>query len=129
MTTLLLDTHVVLWWLGGHPRLRDAVRQTVEGADEVHVSAASTWEVAIKTAVGKLTLSLPDATTFAGVCAAQGFDLTSVSHEDAWAVRELPASPADPFDRLLAATARRRRWTLVTADPAFDELGVELLRA
>lgn len=129
MSALLLDTHVVLWWLGDHPRLSGEVRAAVTDAQGVHVSAATTWEVAIKTAVGKLDLTLPEGSTFPEVCAAQGFDLAPVTHDDTWAVRTLPASRADPFDRLLAATARRRGWTLVTADAGFDDLGVELLRA
>lgn len=129
MSAILLDTHVVPWWLGNHSRLADEVREAVDAAGEVHVSAATTWEVAIKTAIGRLELGLPHGATFAGVCAEQGFDLTPIAHEDAWAVRDLPVSRADPFDRLLAGTARRRGWTLVTADAAFDELGVELLRA
>lgn len=129
MSALLLDTHVVLWWLGDHPRLSDEVRDAVTDADAVHVSAATTWEVAIKTVIGKLDLTLPEGSTFPEVCAAQGFDLVPVTHDDAWVVRSLPAPRADPFDRLLAATARRRGWTLVTADAGFDDLGVELLRA
>lgn len=129
MSALLLDTHVVLWWLGDHPRLSDEVREAVGGAEAVHVSAATTWEVAIKTAIGKLRLTLPEGSTFPEVCAAQGFDLAPVTHDDTWAVHTLPASRSDPFDRLLAASARRRGWTLVTADDAFDDLGVELLRA
>ena len=127
MTVLLLDTRVVLWWLADSPRLTESARRAVQDADAVHVSAASTWEVAIKTALGKLDVRFDEGSDFPGTCADQGFALTAVTHEDAWAVGALPTSRTDPFDRLIAATARRRGWAVVTADPAFRSLGVDLL--
>jgi hypothetical protein len=77
--------------------------------------------------IAKMELDLEADTTFASVCAAQGFRLLCVDHADAWAVLSLPATRADPFDRLIAATARRRGWTVVTADAVFDDLGVPTL--
>lgn len=128
MTPLLLDTHVVLWWLADDPRLTDGLRLAVQQADGVHISAASTWEVAIKVEIGKLDVDFREGESFVQVCAAQGFVLTAVTHEDAWSIGALPAARTDPFDRLIAATARRRGWTVVTADPAFEAFGVALLR-
>lgn len=127
MTVLLLDTHIALWWLADDERLTADMRQAVERADAVHVSAASTWEVATKMANGKLDVRFADGESFAQVCVDQGFALVAVTHEDAWSIGELPTSSGDPFDRLIAATARRRGWTVVTADPAFQTLGVRLL--
>lgn len=127
MSSLLLDTHIVLWWPSDDPRLSDSVRRAVQAADNVTVSAASTWGVAIKAAIGKLVIDLPEGSSFASTCADQGFDLLPITHEDAWAGGTLPRSRTDPFDRLIAATARRRRWTVVTADPASAGLGVDLL--
>ena len=83
--------------------------------------------MAIKIAIGKLELDLGEL-SFADTVADQGFELTAVTHEDAWSIGALPPARTDPFDRLIAATARRRGWTVVTADPAFDGLGVPLLR-
>lgn len=128
MTSLLLDTHVVLWWLADDPRLSPRVRKAVRGADGVHVSAASTWEAAIKVAIGKLELDLDAGASFGQICADQGFSLVAVSHEDAWSIGALPTTRTDPFDRLIAATAKRRGWTVVTADPAFEAFDVPLLR-
>lgn len=128
MSELLLDTHVVLWWLADDARLGAHARDALGRAAAVHVSVATTWEVAIKAAIGKLDLGLRDDETFPGVCRAQGFVLTHVDHLDAWAVRDLPPSRTDPFDRLIAATARRRGWTVVSADPVFGGLGVPVLR-
>lgn len=124
---LLLDTHAALWWLLASDEMPDPTRRAVAGASAVHVSAATTWEVGIKRAIGKLELELPDGVTFSAACRAHGFQLTDVSHEDAEAVADLPAVRRDPFDRLLAATARRRGWTLVTRDPGFAELAVPTL--
>lgn len=65
--------------------------------------------------------------TFSGACRAHGFSLADISHADAEAVADLPQARRDPFDRLIAATARRRNWTLVTRDPGFAELAVSTL--
>lgn len=129
MSDLLLDTQVVLWWLADDPRLTPRTRELVAAAGAARVSSASTWEVAIKRAIGKLDLVLDTGSTFHSVCAEQGFVLTAVEHEDAWAVCELPAVRADPFDRLIAATAKRRGWTVVSADPVFAGLAVPAIRA
>lgn len=129
MTPLLLDTQIAVWWLADDQRLTDTTRAAVLDAPRVHLSAASSWEVAIKQAIGRIELALEPGESFPAVCADQGFDLLSVTHEDAWQVLTLPASRTDPFDRLIAASARRRGLTVVTADPAFDGLGVPLLRA
>jgi PIN domain nuclease of toxin-antitoxin system len=114
----------VLWWLGDDPRLTARLRAAIESADEAIVTSASTWEVAIKLAIGKLELELEPGTTFASVCADQGFQLVSVEHADAWGILDLPPSRADPFDRLIAATALRRRWIVASTDAVFNELGV-----
>ena len=127
MSALILDTHIALWWLADDGRLTPRLRDLVGRSTDVCLSSASTWEVAIRLAIGKLRLDLEPDTTFASVCANQGFRLVSVDHADAWAVLSLPATRADPFDRLIAATARRRGWTVVTVDPVFDDLGVPTL--
>ncbi len=124
---LLLDTHVALWWIGTSPELPAAMRSVISSASDVHVSAASTWEVSIKVALGKLCVEAPEGASFAAACRAHGFDLVDVTHADAEAVAALPPARSDPFDRLLAATARRRGWTLVTRDAAFVPLGVATL--
>lgn len=127
MTALLLDTHVALWWLADDRRLTAGMRRAVERSDGAHVSAASTWEVAIKVAIGKLDVHFEEGESFAQTCADQGFTLVAVTHVDAWSIGALPATRSDPFDRLIAATARRRGWTVVTADPAFEAFGVALV--
>lgn len=83
MTVLLLDTHVALWWLADDPRLSARIRRTVARSDATHLSAASTWEVAIKMAIGKLAPELREGERSAQTCADQGFSLTAVTHEDA----------------------------------------------
>lgn len=82
----------------------------------------------IRSAVGTLDVDLADHASFPAACLAQGFRLVPVEHQDAWGVRHLPPVGTDPFDRLIAATARQRRWTVVTADRAFDDLDVDVVR-
>jgi PIN domain nuclease of toxin-antitoxin system len=109
---LLLDTHVVLWWLDDSPRLREVDRDAVGTAEAVHVSAASTWEIAIKQRIGKLEAPADQL----DVVAEQPWSLTDITHDDAASVAALPDHHGDPFDRMLVAQAARRGLTLMTAD-------------
>jgi PIN domain nuclease of toxin-antitoxin system len=101
--TLLLDTHVLLWWLADDPRLTPAMREAIaDPSTSVVVSAASAWEAAIKAAVGKLRV--PDG--FRDELTRHGFDELPVTVEDGRAACALPRRHSDPFDRMLIAQAR-----------------------
>ena len=119
--TLLLDTHVLLWWLADDLRLTPAMREAIaDPSTSVMVSAASAWETAIKAAVGKLTV--PDG--LQQELKRHGFDELPVTVEDGLAAGALPRHHSDPFDRMLIAQAARRRLVVVTADRRFAEYDV-----
>jgi PIN domain nuclease of toxin-antitoxin system len=119
--TLLLDTHVVLWWLAEDDRLTPTMREAIaDPARPVVVSAASAWEMAIKAGLGKLTIP----GDLAGELGRQGFGELPVTVEDGVAAGALPRHHADPFDRMLIAQAARRRFVLVTADRRFADYDV-----
>lgn len=112
---LLLDTHVVIWWLANDD-LDDEVLARIADPDAiVAVSAASIWEAAIKQVLGKL--SLPEPLSLAS--ADEGFEPLLVTFEHAERSGELPPHHRDPFDRLLVAQAQMEDLTLVSRDPAF----------
>ena len=125
MTTsrLLLDTHVFLWWQLDDPRLNATARDAIANAKQVFVSAASTWEAAIKAGLGKL--SLPQ-TIMAGV-AASGFDELPICFAHAEGVAALPLYDRDPFDRLLVSQAQLEGLTLVTHNAALRPYTVDIL--
>lgn len=112
MSGLLLDTHVLLWLLEDNPRLGTAARERITESAAVFASAASTWELAIKAAIGKLTLpgDFDDAIGRSGV---QDLPITR-RHALASDVTALPHK--DPFDAILVAQATVERLTLLTAD-------------
>lgn len=121
---LLLDTHVMLWWLADDPKLpRQAATAIADGESFVVVSAASVWEVAIKKAVGRL--DAPD--DLLEAMEANDFDSLSISPAHALAAGALPAHHADPFDRMLIAQARAEGLAVVTVDARFSDYDVELL--
>ena len=122
---LLLDTHVLLWWLAGNPKLSTMARARIEEAEIVYVSAASVWEMAIKTAIGKL--DAPD--DLEEQLPRHRFEQLPVSVSHALAVAKLPRHHADPFDRMLVAQASFESLTLVTADPQLAVYGVPIFRA
>jgi len=121
---LLLDTHVLIWWDEGR-RLSAQARRAIAEAEEVFVSAASAWEVAIKVGLGRLrpTRTVEDAVE------ESGFAELPVTFQHASRVASLPPHHRDPFDRLLAAQAEVEGLTLVTRDPAFEPYEIDLLRA
>ncbi|BBX28076.1 type II toxin-antitoxin system VapC family toxin [Mycolicibacterium alvei] len=112
MSGLLLDTHVLLWLLEDNPRLGTAARERITESAAVFASAAGTWELAIKAAIGKLTLpgDFDDAIGRSGV---QDLPITR-RHALASDVTALPHK--DPFDAILVAQATVERLTLLTAD-------------
>jgi PIN domain nuclease of toxin-antitoxin system len=121
--TLLLDTHVVLWWRVNSPRLKRAARLAIATADLVWVSAASGWEVAIKQAIGKIELE----ESFASMVLASEFLELPITLRHAEALNGLPPHHTDPFDRMLIAQARVERATIVTHDPSFRQYDVPII--
>ena len=120
---LLLDTHAALWWLADDERLGpNAVEYLTAGANEVLLSAAVVWEVAIKRALGKL--DVPD--DFAPTLLGAGAVGLPVTLQHASAVAELPAHHLDPFDRMLIAQARLENAVLVSHDQALSAYGVPM---
>lgn len=113
--SLLLDTHVFLWFEMGSIRLSRALRKTIARSDErVFVSAASFWEIAIKRRLGKLVVEgSPRA-----AAAAAGFVELPIDAADAETAGALDWAHRDPFDRMLVAHCLNRAMTLVTADAA-----------
>ncbi len=110
---LLLDTHLFLWAMANDVRLPVQARELMLEADEVSVSAASIWEIAIKTRIGKLKA---DAGYLAEIMAASGFVELPVTARHAARVAYLPDHHTDPFDRLLIAQAAAEPLLLVTVD-------------
>ncbi|MCA0242576.1 MAG: type II toxin-antitoxin system VapC family toxin [Proteobacteria bacterium] len=123
---LLLDTQVFLWAVAGSPLLKPATRRVIEGAEEVHVSAASLWEIALKTRLGKLKA---DPAALAAAIDASGFIELPVSAAHAAGIVQLPLHHRDPFDRMLVAQALAEPLRLLTADAALAAYGEIVLPA
>jgi PIN domain nuclease of toxin-antitoxin system len=124
---LLLDTHVWLWIQSDDPRLGADARRLVMLAAEVRFSAASAWEIAIKAAIGKLTL--PRDADIESELAHNGFLSLSVELAHANQVRGLPLLHRDPFDRLLVAQALVEGLTVMTADTQLAAYGISIVDA
>ncbi len=120
---LLLDTHVLLWWLADNPRLSAKARRAIQDCATIYVSAASAWEIEIKKARGKL--SAPDNLE----ATLRVYELTplSVTVGHAVAAARLPLLHNDPFDRLLIAQASIESLTLLTVDRQLMAYGVPVL--
>lgn len=121
--TLLLDTHVILWWQRDDRRLKRAAREAIATADVVWVSAVSGWEVAIKTALGRLRLDEP----FSALLGADDFTELPMTLAHTSRMEQLPPHHGDPFDRMLVAQALTERATIVSRDRALAPYGVPML--
>lgn len=121
---LLLDTHVFLWLLARPERL-GRHRETVEDSrNELLLSAASSWEIAIKVGLGRLQLPDDPRRYVPERMRAVGARPLPVEHAHALAVAELPLLHRDPFDRMLVAQARQQKLRIVTADPQITRYDV-----
>ena len=124
MTSLLLDTHVLLWWRGDCRQIGASVRETITDPEvAVFFSSASIWEMAIKHASGKLSMPASLLETMAE----RGFSELPVRSTDALHAGALPPHHADPFDRMLVAQAQSESLTLVTSDARIAAYDVPIL--
>lgn len=121
---LLLDTHILLWWLSDDPLLPVVALEAIASPDiEVLVSAATAWEIAIKKAAGRL--EAPD--DLLDVLDDNAFETMPISAAHALMAGGLPPHHSDPFDRVLIAQANAANLTLVSVDSRFPQYDVDLL--
>lgn len=116
---LLLDTHALLWSLMQPEKLSITAREALTRPDnQVWVSAVSFWEIALKTAIGKMSLQGATPETLVDAALRQGFDLLPLEPRLAAGFANLPSTPEhrDPFDRMLMWQALSQGLTLVSRD-------------
>ena len=122
---VLLDTHVLLWWVDDASSLSRRARTTIsDPGNECLLSLASCWEMAIKLSLGKLRLSGAIERFIPEQLAANGFHQLAIDFRHVAKVATLPFHHRDPFDRLLAAQAIEERCAIVSADPVFRKYGI-----
>jgi PIN domain nuclease of toxin-antitoxin system len=126
---LLLDTHAWLWLQTSPERLGSCLAHARNPQNTLLLSAASSWEIAIKWAIGRLELPEAPGSYVPSRMILNGVEGLPVYHRHALEVASLPRHHSDPFDRLLVAQARVEGATLITADRQFQEYDVELMWA
>lgn len=122
---LLLDTHILLWWLADDPVLPHSIKSAIADPHaEIFVSAATSWEIAIKHALGRLVF--PVARLPAILIEARMSPL-AISVEHGLVAGSLPPHHHDPFDRMLIAQAQHEGLTIVSVDKMFGRYAVAIL--
>ncbi|MBM3775369.1 MAG: type II toxin-antitoxin system VapC family toxin [Acidobacteria bacterium] len=117
---LLLDTHLLLWWLAGSPSLSGKARALISDSENtVFASAVSLWEIWLKESLGRLRLPAD----FEERLAEESFESLPLTAAQTRQLALLPWRHRDPFDRMLVAQARVESLTLLTADPLVSGYG------
>ena len=112
MVRILLDTQILLWWLGNDQKLKPSVRRHIKEADQTFVSTISFWEMVIKEQLNKLTVPR----NVQQLVLDQNFTILTFESAHAFAVRRLPLLHGDPFDRALMGQAKSEDLSFVTYD-------------
>jgi PIN domain nuclease of toxin-antitoxin system len=125
---LLLDTHAYLWWGLEPARLPPRATQALlDIENEVFVSVASLWEIAIKVQLAKLALPVPLDEYTATLREQSSIRLMRIEENHVYAHKHLAQAHRDPFDRMLVAQATVENCLLVTRDPQIQEYGIPTL--
>lgn len=123
---LLVDSQAIVWYVDQDQLLSPAAHVSLtDPANELLVSAAAVWEIAIKVGIGKLSLSLPYRKWMAKAIADMSLAILPITVEYADLQASLPYHHGDPFDRLMIAQALTDGIAVVSIDPAFDLYGVK----
>ncbi|HZH34852.1 MAG TPA: type II toxin-antitoxin system VapC family toxin [Pyrinomonadaceae bacterium] len=123
---LLLDTHILIWFLEGNPKLSNERQQIITVAqNDVFVSIASLWEMAVKISLGKLTLCQPLADVVKQL-AADNIETLPILPPHVLQVSTMPFHHRDPFDRIIIAQSDIENLPIMTDDQEFAAYGVKL---
>ena len=117
----LIDTHILLWYMAGDKRISSDTRKIIENtSNDIYLSNASLWEIAIKVSIGKLKLrgSLTDLKAF---LIAKGFFLLAFDYDDLETMLTLPFRHQDPFDRLIIAQCKSKGFEIITNDSQVEQ--------
>jgi PIN domain nuclease of toxin-antitoxin system len=124
----LLDTHAFLWWINDDPRLSDTARELASnGENELFLSAASGWEIAIKMRLGRLEVREDPEQFIFDQLALNDIAVLPISMNHALRTAALPDHHRDPFDRMLVAQSQIEQLPIVTADPLIARYAVEVI--
>lgn len=124
---ILLDTHILLWYLDDNPRLPEDKRLLIEdGRHSITVSVASFWEMTIKASLGKLNL-MDDLPTIENILSRQGITVLPIQTSHLVRLLDLPLHHRDPFDRLIIAQAIAEDLAVLSDDGKFDAYPISLV--
>ena len=124
----LLDTHAFLWWVIDSPELSQSVRSVMgDSTNELYLSAASGWEIAIKTKLGRLEIAGDPEKLIPEQMVLNAISGLPVQMSHALHVFQLPDLHRDPFDRILIAQARLEEIPIITRDSAISQYDVETI--
>jgi len=124
---VLLDTHILLWWLRDDKKLTQEMQHYITASDnDIFISSASTWEIAIKHSIGRLTIDLNE---FEDAIGKSGLSLLPITMPHTLAVASLPMHHSDPFDRLLVAQSIVEPLRLLTHDETVGLYGDHIIVA
>jgi PIN domain nuclease of toxin-antitoxin system len=124
----LLDTHVLLWWFFDDPKLSSPARTVIQAPENtILVSSASSWEIAIKSRLGKLPHAGNVAKELPYLLQKARMQVLPISMEHALAAGALPGPHRDPFDRMLIAQGQIEQLPIVTSDPEFKNYPIKLI--
>ncbi len=125
---ILLDTHIFLWWITDDSHLIDNVRDIItDGTNELFLSTASCWEIAIKMQLGRIELPDKPDKFIAEQLSLNAIVSLPILANHALNVFYLPSLHRDPFDRIIISQAMTERLPIITSDPVFEQYGIETI--
>ncbi len=122
----LLDTHTLLWYLRDSPELSKKALKIISTEDEIFVSVASLWEIAIKNSIGKLDLEF-SLEKIEELCDEKDITILQINGKQLDKIKLLPKIHSDPFDRLIIAQAQTENLTIITTDSKIPKYPVKTL--
>ena len=123
----LLDTHVLIWWITADGRLSGKAGALIENRrNEIFWSVASSWEVSVKCALGRLEFKEPPDILIPSELERNRIETLPIQNEHAFLAGRLPPHHKDPFDRMIVAQARIESMGLISNDVVFKNYGIDI---